>query len=68
MSGSYRKLFVSQYVYTKEIIDCFGMADHKFVATPTDKSYHDLPKQKSVQANGVPYRQTVGSLMYLMIN
>ena len=62
-----RKLFTSQSEYTKEILGPFGMSDSKHVATPMDRSYSELVQHESAPANDVPYRQVIGSLMYLMI-
>ena len=62
-----RKLFTSQSEYTKEILDRFGMSYSKHVATPMDRSYSELVRQESAPANDVPYRQVIGSLMYLLI-
>ena len=62
-----RKLFISQSEYTKEILDRFGRSDSKSIATPMDRSYSELVQQQSSPANDVPYRQVIGSLMYLMI-
>ena len=64
---SNRKLFISQTEYTKEIHDRFGMSDSKHVTTPMDRSYSELVQQESDPAGDVPYRQVIGSLMYLMI-
>ena len=62
-----QKIFVCQSEYTKEVLDRFGMSDSKHVAAPMDKSYSALLNQDSVPENDVPYRQAIGSLMYLMI-
>ena len=62
-----RKLIVCQSEYMKGVLDRFGMYDSKHVATPMDKSYNALVNHDSVPANDVPYRQAIGSLMYLMI-
>ena len=62
-----RKLFISQSEYTKEILGRFGMSDSKHVATPMDRSYSGLVQQESAPANDEPYRQVIGSLMYLMV-
>ena len=62
-----RKLFVCQSEYTNEVLDRFGMFDSKHVVTPMDMCYNSLVNQESVPANDVPYRQAIGSLMYLMI-
>ena len=62
-----RQVFVSQSEYTEEVLDRFGMSDSKYVATPMDRSHFELVNQKSIPAEDVPYRQVIGSLMYLMI-
>ena len=62
-----RKLFMSQSEYIKEILNRFGMSDSKYVATPRDRSYSELVQQESAPENDVPYRQVIGSLMYLII-
>ncbi len=64
---SSRQLFVSQSNYTREILDRFGMSDSKRVATPMDRSYEELVNQDAPLAENVPFRQVIGSLMYLMI-
>ena len=43
------------------------MSDSKHVSTPMDRSFSELVQQESTPANDVPYRQVIGSLMYLMI-
>ena len=43
------------------------MSDSKHVATPMDRSYSELVQQESAPAKDLPYRQVIGSLMYLMI-
>ena len=62
-----RQVFVSQSQYTREILERFGISDCKHVATPMDRSYFELVNQESIPAEDVPYRQAIGSLMYLMI-
>ncbi len=62
-----RQLFVSQSEYTSQILDRFGMADSKHVSTPMNRTYQELINQGSPPAENVPYRQAIGSLMYLMI-
>ena len=64
---SNRRLFINQSEYTKNILERFGMINSKPVATPMDRSYHDKVIENSEAAGNVPYRQVIGSLMYLMI-
>ncbi len=62
-----KKLFINQAEYTRSVLERFGMIDSKPVATPMDRSYHDNVTQESAVVDNVPYRQVIGSLMYLMI-
>lgn len=61
------KIFVSQSEYTKGILDRFRMSDSKHGATPMYRYYLELLKQESDFVTDVPYRQMIGSMMYLMI-
>ncbi len=62
-----RRLFINQSEYTLNVLERFGMINSKSVATPMDNSYHDVPENETEPAGDVPYRQAIGSLMYLMI-
>ena len=62
-----RKLFMSQSEYTEEVLTRFGMSDSNYVSTPFDQSYQELSNHKSTPAVNIPYRQVIGSLIYLMI-
>ena len=62
-----RELFTCQSEYARAILDLFGMSDSKHKSTPMDRSYLDSLNQESTPAVDVPYRQAIGSLMYLMI-
>lgn len=64
---SARKLFINQRLYAETVLERFGMANSKPVATPMEKFQKPLPSDLSSPASNVPYRQAVGSLMYLMI-
>ena len=65
---STRRLFISQSEYTRNLLDSFGMINSKSVLTPMDLSYNDTSiKEELEPAHDVPYRQAIGSLMYLMI-
>ncbi len=64
---SSRRLFISQSDYTEQILSRFGMLNSKLISTPMDRSYEELANQESDPAENVPYRQAIGSLMYLMI-
>ncbi|XP_014293571.1 uncharacterized protein [Halyomorpha halys] len=52
-------IFVHQEAYTKNILSRFNMIDSNPVSTPSEE-VKDSPLEKSV-----PYRQAVGSLLYL---
>ena len=43
------------------------MSDSKHAATPMDRSYSELVQQESAPEKDVPYRQVIGSLMYLLV-
>ena len=62
-----RQLFISQSECTKEILERFGMSDSKSVATPIDKSYNESANIERSSAGDIPYRQEIGSLMFIMI-
>lgn len=55
---------MSQKRYTEEILKRFGMSDCKPVQTPADKNVN-LVKSNYNTVNEFPYRQLVGSLIYL---
>ena len=59
---------MSQECYIGELLERFGMTDCRPVKTPADKST-DLTKatdEESQDSKAFPYRQMVGSLIYLM--
>ncbi len=60
-----RQLFISQSEYTFSILARFGMENSRSVATPMDRPSN--ASGESVPAIDVPYRQAIGSLMYLLI-
>ncbi len=62
-----RKLFINQSEYTQNVLERFGMINSKPVTTPMDRSYNEVTTQESELAHDVPYRQAIGSLMYLRI-
>jgi hypothetical protein len=55
-------IFVSQEAYTNKILRKFNMAEAKGVLTPA--SHEESDNHKDVSGK-VPYREAVGSLMYL---
>ena len=65
---SVKQLFISQIEYTTTVLERFGMQNSKSISTPMDKSYLKSIGKNSKPVNNVPYRQAVGSLMYLMVS
>jgi hypothetical protein len=55
-------VFVTQVAYTNKILQKFNMAEAKGVSTPASREESDSHKDVSGK---VPYREAVGSLMYL---
>ncbi len=64
---SSRRLFVSQSEYTEQILSRFGMLNSKPISTPMDRSYEEFANQEPDPIENIPYRQVIGSLMYLMV-
>ena len=62
-----RKLFICQSDYVSTVLERFGMMKSNPVRTPMDKSSYDLAFIDSDSARNVPFRQAIGSIMYLMI-
>ena len=63
-----KKLWLGQTEYANAVLDRFGMHDCKPISTPMDPnaSYVDN-KDGSILVTTAPYRQAIGSLMYLMV-
>ena len=57
-------IFVTQEAYTNKILQKFNMAEAKGVSTPASREESDNHKDVSGK---VPYREAVGSLMYLAV-
>ena len=67
-----RKLWLSQQSYMEKIVERFGMNESKPVATPMEEPNSpderlELISDNEETATDVPYREAIGSLMYLMI-
>lgn len=60
-------IFINQSAYAKKILSRFNMDCANPVSTPSDKSYVANDKENEPVGKDVPYRQAVGSLMYLSI-
>lgn len=59
-------LFLNQASYTEKILNVFGFADSHPVSTPAD--YQQILEVEGEEAKvNFPYRQAVGSLLYLAI-
>ena len=56
------KLFIRQKAYAEKVLERFGMQDAKAVATPAEAK---TSVAESGQQAKYPYREAVGSLMYL---
>jgi hypothetical protein len=62
--GSDGSIFLSQEAYTNKIPKRFNMAETNGVSTPA--SHEESDNMKDVSGK-VPYREAVGSLMYLVV-
>lgn len=63
---SNKQMFLSQRNYTEQVLSKFEMNDAKEVAVPADPHASLQPVGNNVQLKcNVPYRETVGSLMFL---
>jgi hypothetical protein len=60
------EIFLNQGKYAVEIMKRFGMLDCKAMATPMVSNMNLLQDATSETVDVTLYRQTVGSLMYLM--
>nr|XP_048332840.1 uncharacterized mitochondrial protein AtMg00810-like [Ziziphus jujuba var. spinosa] len=58
-------VFISQKIYTLEILDRFNMKDWNSVSTPTELGLKLTRKGTSRMIDATLYKQIVGSLMYL---
>lgn len=56
-------IFITQRLYSEKILEKFGMAQSKTVSTPIEGQ---IEESEEVLKDQIPYRQAVGSLMYLM--
>jgi len=58
-------IFVAQHTYLLKVLEKFRMAESNAVATPCEKR-DGLSEEDHEVGEETPYRQAVGSLMYLM--
>jgi hypothetical protein len=61
-----RATFLHQTCYIKQIINCFGMVDCHLVTTSIDIHTHLVVATKKDEIVDVPYKEVVGSLIYVM--
>ena len=62
-----RKLIISQQQYIDEILKRFNMSESRTVSTPMEKaSLSELDKENEKAPENTPYRQAIGSLIYLV--
>lgn len=68
-----RTITLSQKHFIQEVLERFGMQDCKPIGTPLDansklvKLTDEEFKQYDEQMQGIPYKQAVGALMYIMV-
>ena len=60
-----KESFLNQGKYTVEILKRFGILDCKTMTTPMTTSLKLLNDDTSEAVDATPYRQIIGSLMYL---
>lgn len=62
-----RRLHVSQNEYLEHVLERFGMAESKPVSTPIERALAKVPIESDEKLEpNIPYRQAVGSLIYLV--
>ena len=59
------KTMVTQSKYIREILERFNMSESKAVSTPLDQNAKLSSLDETRAADGILYRQLVGSLNYL---
>ena len=69
---SQKKLWLTQQSYMEKIVDRFGMKECRPIDTPMQEAHTKGERLEVVSdidddAGDVPYREAIGSLMYLMI-
>lgn len=59
-------IFINQSTYIRKLLNRFNMSDSKLVSIPADpNSLLSLTKNESVPDINIPYREAIGSLMFL---
>lgn len=63
-----KSVFIHQSLYVKRVIEKFGMSEAKAVSVPAEPHTVLCPAETSEEcASSVPYREAVGSLMFVAI-
>lgn len=62
-----RELFMHQQSYANAILERFGMVKSNPVSTPMDKDCLKHCEKSERLSEDIPFRQAIGSIMYLMI-
>ena len=63
-----KQIYVSQSVYTKRLIEKYGMSNTKSVSVPADPNVILYPVENEDEClMNISYREAVGSLMYLAV-
>ena len=60
-----RKVEMSQQRYIESILERFKMSDCKVISTPGEKQLILKPRNENEHSPNFPYRQAIGSLLYL---
>lgn len=62
-----KTMFIHQSEYAEKILRKFGMFDAKPVSVPADPNAVLYPAEDEDECDSVPYREAVGSLMFLAV-
>ncbi|KAM0736959.1 Retrovirus-related Pol polyprotein from transposon TNT 1-94 [Formica fusca] len=60
-------MFIHQSEYAEKVLRKFGMLDAKPVSVPADPNAVLCPAEDEDECDNVPYREAVGSLMFLAV-
>ncbi len=63
---STQKVYISQKEYTEHVLNRFGMKQSRPVTTPMERPNSKLKFEPDDMPADVPYRQAIGSLIYLV--
>lgn len=62
-----KTMFVHQSEYAEKIVKRFGMLDARKLSVPADSNVVLYPAEDEDECENVPYREAVGSLMFLAV-